>query len=648
MVKIERLLNRVSKPARYTGGEWNEVRKDHDAVEVLFALAFPDVYDVGMSHLGLRLLYHELNRRTDTAAERVFTPWVDMESLMRQAGLPLFALESRTAVREFDFLGITLQYEMSFSNVLNLLDLSGIPLLAADRGSDDPFVVAGGPCAFNPEPVADFFDLVVLGEGEEVIHELVEAYLEWRGPRRKGGRRARRATGQGDPDGGAGLGGREGFLRRAAAIPGVYVPAFYDVAYKPDGRLEKVHPNRPGVPRTVTKRVVQDLDRLDYPTAPIVPFLDIVHDRIMIEIFRGCTRGCRFCQAGVIYRPVRERSSGQVKSLAAELVRKTGYNEISLTSLSSGDYSAIAEVTRELIAEHGPAGVGVSLPSLRVDSFDVALAEEVQKIRKTGLTFAPEAGTQRLRDVINKNVTEEDLLRTVRAAFGAGWNAIKLYFMIGLPTETDEDLLGLIDLAEKVARVYAEVGGQRGPRGNRRALHLTVSTSSFVPKAQTPFQWEPQTPLEELKRKQEFLRRHLPRRLAELNWHDAELSFVEAVFSRGDRRLGRVLLEAHRRGCRFDAWSDQFFFDRWREAFEAAGIDPTFYANRPRAYDEVLPWDHLSSGVAREFLIEEHRRALSGEPTPDCRVAGCTACGVCPTLGVDVDLKGGAGDARQG
>lgn len=642
MVSFERLLSKVTKPARYTGGEWNEVRKDHDAVEVLFALAFPDVYEVGMSHLGLRLLYHELNKRPDTAAERVFSPWVDMEAAMRQAGRPLFALESRAPVRDFDLVGVTLQYEMSFTNILNLLDLAGIPLLAAERGPDDPFLVAGGPCAFNPEPVADFFDLVVLGEGEEAVHDLVQAYLEWRGSRRDGGRRARRAAGKAAE-------GREGFLVRAASIPGVYVPSFYDVTYRSDGRLESIRPNRPGVPAVVAKRVVRDLDELDYPTDPIVPFLDIVHDRIMVEVFRGCTRGCRFCQAGVIYRPVRERSPEKVKGLAAELVRKTGYNEISLTSLSSGDYSTIAQTLRDLIEKHGPAGVGVSLPSLRVDSFDVALAEEVQKVRKTGLTFAPEAGTQRLRDVINKNVTEEDLLRTARAAFSSGWNAIKLYFMIGLPTETDEDLLGLVDLAQKISRVYDEVGHHRGPRGNRRALRLTVSTSSFVPKAHTPFQWEPQTPLDGLRRKQDLLRHRLPRRLAEFNWHDANLSFIEGVFARGDRRLGRALLEAHRRGCHFDAWSDHFRFDEWLAAFAAVGLDPTFYANRPRSYDEVLPWDHLSSGVAREFLIEEHRRAMAGESTPDCRTAGCTLCEVCPTLDVDLSLKGGAeASAHQG
>ncbi|MHB8757056.1 MAG: TIGR03960 family B12-binding radical SAM protein [Bacillota bacterium] len=641
MARFERILNKVTKPARYTGGEWNEVRKDHDAVEVLFALAFPDVYEVGMSHLGLRLLYHELNRRPDTAAERVFSPWVDMEKTMREEGLPLFALESKRPVGEFDFVGVTLQYEMSFTNILNLLDLSGIPLLAAERGPDDPFVIAGGPCAFNPEPVADFFDHIVWGEGEEVIHDLVQAYLEWRGPRRHGGRRARRAGANGA---GAAEDGREGFLLRAAAIPGVYIPAFYDIAYQPDGRLESIRPNRPGVPEVVHKRVVRDLDTLDYPTDPIVPFLDIVHDRIMVEVFRGCTRGCRFCQAGVIYRPVRERSSKKVKGLAADLVRKTGYNEISLTSLSSGDYSTIAGTLRDLIAEHGPAGVGVSLPSLRVDSFDVALAEEVQKVRKTGLTFAPEAGTQRLRDVINKNVTEEDLMRTARAAFSSGWNALKLYFMIGLPTETDEDVLGIVDLAEKISRVYFEAGRQGGPHGHRRPLRLTVSTSSFVPKAHTPFQWEPQTPMDGLRQKQDLLRHRLPRRLAEYNWHDAEVSFIEGVFARGDRRLGRALLEAHRRGCRFDAWSDQFRFEAWMESFAATGLDPAFYANRPRADDEVLPWDHLSSGVAREFLIEEHRKAMAGETTTDCRAEGCTLCEVCPSLEVDLDLKGG-GDA---
>jgi radical SAM family uncharacterized protein len=553
-----------------------------------------------------------------------------MEAVMRGHGLPLFALESRRPVREFDLVGVTLQYEMSFSNILNLLDLAGIPLLAADRGPQDPFVIAGGPCAFNPEPVAGFFDFIVLGEGEEVVHEIVDAYKKWRGEGRPADRLA--------------------FLARTAAIPGVYVPAFYDVTYAPDGRIEAIIPNRPGVPTVVQKRVVKDLDELDYPTRPIVPFLDIVHDRIMIEVFRGCTRGCRFCQAGAIYRPVRERSAGKVKSLAADLVRRTGYNEISLTSLSTTDYSAIGEALHALIEDHGPAGVGVSLPSLRVDAFDVNLAREVQKVRKTGLTFAPEAGTQRLRDVINKGVTEEDLMRTARAAFSAGWNGLKLYFMIGLPTETEADLAGIVDLARKIARVYQEATSeQRGPRGNRRNLRLTVSVSSFVPKAHTPFQWEPQDTLETLRRKQDFLRRNLPPRLADLNWHDARVSFIEGVFARGDRRLGRVLLAAHRLGCRFDSWSDQFRFDAWLAAFQEAGLDPASYANRPRAYDEVLPWDHLTSGVTREFFIDEHRRAMAGETTPDCRAAGCTLCGACPNLGADLTIKGGVGaGANQG
>lgn len=608
---LDQILPLVNKPARYINREWNSVHKDHREVEVKFAFAFPDVYEVGMSHLGLKIIYHELNRRQDTVAERVFAPWGDMEALLREKALPLFALESRSPLAGFDIIGFTLQYEMSYTNILNMLDLAGVPLLAAERGADDPLVVGGGPCAFNPEPLAGFFDALVLGEGEEVVHELVDVFKAWK------------RTGR--PE------GRDGLLERLASVPGIYVPSFYRVDYLPDGRVGKVTPLRPGVPPTVRRRVVKDLDKLDFPTRLVVPFMDVVHDRVMLEVFRGCTRGCRFCQAGMIYRPVRERSPEEILRLAEDSLRHTGYREISLASLSTADYSCIEDTVEKLVDRYGREGVGVSLPSLRVDSFSVRLAEQVQRVRKTGLTFAPEAGSERLRRVINKGVTEDDLLNTVRQAFSTGWEAVKLYFMIGLPTEDYGDLDGIAELVGKV------LAAGREARGGKR-VRVTVSASSFVPKPHTPFQWEPQLPVQELRARQDYLRRRLNRPGVVFDWHDSQLSFLEAVFSRGDRRLGAVLLEAWRLGCKFDAWSEEFRFYRWEEAFARTGLDPAFYANRRREPDEVFPWDHLDSGVTREFLEEEYRRALAGEGTPDCRMDYCTMCGACPGLGVRVKL----------
>ncbi len=610
MLKIPpAILQRVAKPARYTGQEWGSVRKDPAAVDVSFVLAFPDVYEVGMSHLGLKILYHVINRRPDAAAERVYAPWPDMEAELRNAGIPLHTLESFRPVAAFDVVGFTLQYELSYTNILNMLDLAGIPLLSADRGDGQPLVIAGGPCAFNAEPLADFIDLFVLGEAEEAVDELATAVAAWKKAGKPGGRR--------------------GFLVRAAAIPGVYVPEFYRPRYNTDGTLAEVTAIEPAAPAVVTKRIVADLEQAPYPTSPVVPYLEIVHDRIMLELFRGCTRGCRFCQAGVLYRPVRERRPETLLRLAQELVDNTGYSEISLTSLSSADYSCLQDIVRRLIDRFKDQGVSVSLPSLRIDSFSIELAEEVQKVRKSGLTFAPEAGTQRLRDVINKGVTERDLEEAVGAAFRAGWSGIKLYFMIGLPTETDEDVAGIAALARRVLDIYREVKGKRGAK-------VSVSVSSFVPKPHTPFQWFGQNDIAELERKQQLLKNLFRDRSVSFSWHDARVSFLEAVFARGDRRLGEVLLAAWRRGAKFDGWSEYFRFDVWLDAFRAAGIDPHFYTGRERSADEVLPWDHLSAGVDKSFLRREYDQAMAAVPTADCRRGECRACGVCQGLGVDI------------
>lgn len=603
------LLSRVEKPARYTGQEYNSVSKTVRPGQVRFVLSLPDVYEVGMSNLGLKILYQVLNERDDVAAERVYAPWVDMEREMRQAGIPLYSLETRTPVREFDLLGFSLQYEMSYSNVLNMLDLAGISLLARERREEEPLVVGGGPCAFNPEPAADFFDFFVLGEGEEVLGEVVDVYSAWKEA--------------GKP------GGRQEVLRRLAQLQGIYVPSFYEVSYGEAQTVTAVRPVAAEVPPVVCKRVVADLDAAGSATRPIVSYVESVHDRIMLELFRGCTRGCRFCQAGVIYRPVRERRPETLRALAAEMLGATGYSEMSLTSLSSADYSCLEPLVDCLLEDHREAGVSVSLPSLRVDSFSVDLAHKVQKVRKSGLTFAPEAGTQRLRDVINKGVTEEDLRQAVSAAFAAGWSTVKLYFMIGLPTETDEDVLGIADLAYKVVDWYKQIKGRKGAK-------VTVSVSSFVPKPQTPFQWFPQNSREEMERKQQLLRGRIRGGGVTYNWHDSRTSFLEGVFARGDRRLGAVLLAAWRQGARFDGWSEHFRYQTWMEAFESCAIDPHFYANRERALTETLPWEHLSCGVDKQFLQREYETALEARLTADCRRGPCSACGVCPTLGVAV------------
>ncbi|HHY82634.1 MAG TPA: TIGR03960 family B12-binding radical SAM protein [Clostridiales bacterium] len=598
---LDKIMGQVSKPARYMGNEYNMVEKDPDDVNIRFAFAFPDVYEVGMSHLGMKILYHLINERKDTYCERVFAPWVDMEEKMRENNISLFTLETKDPVSKFDFIGFTLQYEMSYTNILNMLDLAGIPLKAEDREEGHPFVIAGGPCAYNAEPLADFVDLVALGEGEELIGELLDLYADWK------------ASGQ----------SRISFLEQAARIPGIYVPRLYDVKYQEDGRILSVKPNTKAAPERITKRIVKDMDKVFYPEKIIVPFMDIVHDRIMLELFRGCTRGCRFCQAGMIYRPIRERNLDRLLELAERLVHSTGYEEMSLSSLSSSDYSQLEELVKQLMERFSHNRVALSLPSLRLDSFAKEFIQEMQKVRKTGLTFAPEAGTQRLRDVINKGVTREDLANTVTDAFRSGWNSIKLYFMIGLPTETEEDLQGIAELAKLVVDSYFQVDREIRQKG----LNVTVSTSSFVPKPFTPFQWEPQDPIDLLREKQQYLKNALRSKYIEYNWHDPEVSFLEAVFARGDRRLGNVLLSAWRKGARFDGWAEHFKMDAWMEAFGENNIMPEFYANRKREKDEILPWDHIDAGVSKAFLWKEWQKALKGQTTQDCRV-NCTGCGV--------------------
>ena len=600
--RIESLFMSVQKPVRYMGGEFNAVMKKPEDVEVRFAFLFPDTYEVGMSHLGMKILYHAVNRLPYAWCERVFSPWVDMAYLMRENDIPLFSLESRTPVGEFDLIGVTLQYEMSFTNILEALDLARVPLRREDR-TEGPFVICGGPCAFNPEPLAPFVDLVALGDGEEETLQVIETYRAWK---------------EADLP-------REEFLHMAARIPGIYVPSFYDVAYREDGTVDSVTP-RPGsgAPEVVRKAMVMDLSEACYPERLIVPYGEIVHNRIMLEIFRGCTRGCRFCQAGMIYRPVRERDIDKLMEMAERLVSSTGYDEISLMSLSSGDYSCLPELAHRMVERFAAKRVRISLPSQRIDNVLTETLRETQKVKKTALTLAPEAGTQRLRDVINKGVTEADLMRAVSDAFEQGWSAVKLYFMLGLPTETDEDVLGIADLAEKVRRCYFTVPKERRAPG----LRITVSASVFVPKNDTPFQWAPQLDYESVVRRQQLLRQALGRiKGVDFKYHAPDVSYIEAVFARGDRRLGDALERAWRMGCRFDGWSDQFRYDLWLKAFEECGLDPDFYATRPRPEGEVFPWDHLDCGVTKAYMLREWHRALNAECTPDCR-KGCTGCGV--------------------
>ena len=617
MVKLEQeMLQAVEKPARYTGGEWNAQPKASAAVLCRIALAMADVYEVGMSNLGLKILYEILNRRDDIAAERVYAPWLDMEEEMRRRGIPLFSLETFQEVSSFDILGFSLQYELLITNTLNMLDLAGLPLHAAERTDEQPFVIGGGPCVYNTEPIADFFDFFVLGDGEEIVVEVCDALIAWKK--------------EGRPD------GRRGFLRRAARIPGIYVPSFYAPEYDAQGMFTGLRVLDEAASPQIYRRVVKDLDAAPFLEKPVVPYLGIVHDRLMLELFRGCTRGCRFCQAGMAYRPVRERRPETLESLARTLFDSTGYNEMSLTSLSSADYSCLSPLVDGLLAGTQGERVSFSLPSLRIDSFSVDIAERLQQVRKSGLTFAPEAGTQRLRDVINKNVTEDDLLHSVRTAFEQGWKAVKLYFMMGLPTETDEDIVGIAELAQKVVDCYKEVKGKRG-------VKVTVSVSCFVPKAYTPFQWFAQVPQEEFERRQRLLKESIRDRAISFHYHDARASVLEGALSRGDRRLSAVIETAWRNGAKFDGWTDQFKDEVWKDAFRRCGVAPEFYSRRTRDLEEVLPWAHTSPGVSEDFLRREWKRAQEAALTHDCRRETCTGCGVCPELGCDVvDWRGEA------
>ena len=596
--KLERILLRVQKPARYTGGEYNEIIKDKATVDVRFAMCFPDTYEIGMSNLGLRILYGSMNQAEGVWCERAFAPWGDMEEEMRKEHIPLYALESGDSLKEFDFVGFSLGYEMAYTNVLNMLDLAHIPLHSDQRGEDDPIIVAGGTCVYNGEPLADFIDIFSLGEGEDVTLEMIDLY-------RKGKQ--------------AGW-SRAEFLQNAAQVPGLYVPSLYEISYHEDGTVQAITPTH-GAPAHIRKRIVADLDKSFFPIKTIIPSTDIVHDRVMLEVFRGCIRGCRFCQAGYCYRPVRPKSVDLLVQQGIASCKDSGYQEMTLSSLSTSDYRPLTELCDGLLEYCDPRNININLPSLRADGFSMGIMQRLQRVRKTSITFAPEAGTQRMRDTINKNVKEEDLLQSCRTAFEGGCNAVKLYFMLGLPTETDEDVIGIARLAEKVYWTWKNYAVNKS-----RGLRITVSTSFFVPKPFTPFQWEAQITRDEYHRRVDLLRNSIKNKSIQYNWHEMETSYIEAVLARGDRRLGKLLETVWRKGGRLDSWSEYFSFERWMEAFAETGIDPDFYALRERPNDEILPWSMIDIGVHPEYLWREREQAYRSVITPDCRVQ-CMGCG---------------------
>ena len=602
----DEILLKISQPARYIGGEVNMVKKDPSKVAVRFAMCFPDVYEIGMSHLGIQILYDMFNRRDDVYCERVYSPWMDLDPIMREQKIPLFAVESQDPIKKFDFLGITIQYEMCYTNILQVLELSQIPLHAEDRTEEDPIVIGGGPCTYNPEPIAPFFDLFYMGEGEVVYFDLIDRYKEIK------------ARG----------GSRKEFLEQAAQIPGIYVPGFYDVTYKEDGTIEAMTPNNPHAPQTVSKQLVMDMSDTWYPEKPVVPYLRATQDRVVLEIMRGCIRGCRFCQAGMVYRPVRERSLEELKRLARTMLKSTGHEEISLSSLSSSDYTKLEGIVNFLIDEFDGKGVNVSLPSLRIDAFSLDVMSKVQDVKKSSLTFAPEAGSQRLRNVINKGLTEENILNGSVEAFKGGWNRVKLYFMLGLPTETVEDMQGIAELSEKVAEVYYDTVPKEQRHGK---VQVTASTSFFVPKPFTPFQGAPMCTKEQFLERASIvnhrMKEMLNKKSLRYNWHEADVTVLEGVLARGDRKVAAVIEEAYRQGAIYDSWSEYFNNDIWMKAFETCGVDIDFYTTRERSLDEVFPWDFIDAGVTKDFLKREWANAQAETVTPNCRMR-CSGCGV--------------------